>query len=134
MNAPCIGLERGPERRLAWRTAPLFAVAPVLVHPDRGAVDHLQIAIVGLGNFSEDAVPHADLALRWPPHRASLGVAPGQLRPAPEPIGAGRGRAVALGDVGPGRAGPQPPVDAVQHAAIIEPAAHRGVCWATTAV
>ena len=35
-NAPCIGLERRPERQLACRADPLFDVAAMLVNPERG--------------------------------------------------------------------------------------------------
>src|SRR5215207_3893752 len=102
-SAPCTGLERRPERRPSWRTTPLFDVAAMLMNADRGRVDHLQIAVIGLRHRLEDAVPNAD------------------PRPAAEAVGAGRRRAVALGNVGPGRAGPEPPIDAVQHLPVVRP-------------
>ena len=83
--------------------APLFDVGRMLMHADRGGVDHLQIAVVGLRDRLEDPVPDAVLA------------------PSDEAVVAGRRRTVALGNVGPGRARPQPPVDAVQHPPVIGP-------------
>ena len=82
---------------------PLFDVGRVLMNADRGGVDHLQIAVVSLRNRLEDPVPDAELP------------------PPDEAVVAGRRRSVALRNVRPGRAGPQPPVDAVQHLPIIGP-------------
>src|SRR5687768_14126713 len=81
--------------------APLFDVCGMLVHADRGAVHDLQIAIIGRRNSFENAVPHAYLA------------------PSYEAIVASRGWAIALRDVGPGRASAQAPIDAVQDLAVI---------------
>jgi hypothetical protein len=62
---------------------------------DRGAVDHLQIAIVSGRNSREDAIPDAEFA------------------PPDEAVVAGRCWPVALRDIGPWRAGAQTPIDAV---------------------
>src|SRR5258705_1833481 len=70
---------------------------------DRGAVDHLQVAVVRLGNSVVNAIPDAELA---PPHKAVV---------------AGRCRPIALGNVGPWRARAQPPIDAVQDGAVVRP-------------
>src|SRR5258706_7902600 len=70
---------------------------------DRGAVDHLQVAVVRLGNSVVNAIPDAELA---PPHKAVV---------------AGRCRPIALGNVGPWRARAQPPIDAVEDAAVVRP-------------
>jgi hypothetical protein len=88
---------------MAWPVAPPFDVAAMLMHADRGGVYYLQIAVISLRHRLENPVPHTDLG------------------PASEPVGAGRGWAIALWDVSPGRARPKPPVDAVQDFPVICP-------------
>src|ERR1700686_3166349 len=80
----------------------------MLMDPDRGGVDHLQIALVSLRNGLENPVPDA------------------QLAPADEAVVAGRRWPVSLRNISPGRTRSQPPVDAVQHSAIIGP---RHAAW-----
>ena len=75
-----------------WRANPLFELAAVLVHADRAGIDHLDVAIIGPRHCLEEAIPHLDLG------------------PAPELVGAGGGRPVAR---------PKPPIDAVQHLAVV---------------
>lgn len=70
---------------------------------DRRGIDRLQIAIVSFCNLIENAVPYADLS------------------PPDEAIVAGRRRSIALWNISPGRAGAQPPEDAVQNLAVIDP-------------
>src|SRR3954465_11778506 len=66
-------------------------------------IDPLQVAIIGLRHCLKDAIPYANLG------------------PAAKAVRARRGWPVAFRDVGPGRAGPQPPVDAVQHLPVVRP-------------
>src|SRR5262245_2767587 len=80
----------------------------MLMDANAGAVDHLQVAIISLCDGLENPIPDTNLA------------------PAPETIAAGRWRAIALGDVTPGRSRAQTPIDAVQHLAIIRP---RHAAW-----
>ena len=87
--------------RMSWHMAPFFAVGTMLMHPDRRGVDHLQIAVIGLRHSGEEAVPHANFG------------------PAPKAVGTGARRPVSLGDVRPGRAGPQPPVNPIEHLAVV---------------
>ena len=75
----------------------------MLMDPDTGGVDYHDVAIVALGNLGQKAIPVSGLA---PSHKA---------------IVAGGMRAVALRNVGPGRARPKAPEDAVQHLPIIDP-------------
>lgn len=63
----------------------------MLVDADTGGVDHDDLAFEGGGNRSEQPVPH-----------------PG-FTPADEPVVAGGRGAVALGYLGPRRAGAEPP-------------------------
>src|ERR1700730_9817934 len=56
-SAPCMRLERRPRRRLPAQA--FFYVGRMLMHPDRGAVDHLQVAVIGARYRGEDAVPDA---------------------------------------------------------------------------
>src|SRR5258706_12192860 len=101
---PCIWLQGCPQRRRGSRPrGPPFDVGGVLMDADRGAVDHLQVAVVRLGNSVVNAIPDAELA---PPHKAVV---------------AGRCRPIALGNVGPWRARAQPPIDAVEDAAVVRP-------------
>ena len=79
------------------------SLAAMLMHPNGGRVDHLQVAVIGGRHGLEDAIPDADLG------------------PAPEAVGAGGRRPIALRDVVPGRARPKPPIDAVQHLAVVRP-------------
>ena len=72
----------------------------MLVHPDRGTVQHLQIAVVSRGNGFENPFPNAELS------------------PSDEAIVAGCWRPIALWNVCPGRTRPQPPTDAVQDFAV----------------
>jgi hypothetical protein len=81
----------------------------MLMNPDRRRVDHLDVAVVSLGNRVQKPVPNARLA------------------PAVEAVHAGRVRAVAGGDVSPGRARAQPPEDPVQHAPVIDARNPRGL-------
>src|SRR5580700_5788059 len=73
----------------------------MLMHADRRGIEHLQIAVIGSGNSFENPVPYADLP------------------PADEPVVAGRRGTVTLRDLVPRRARAQPPIDAVQHLAVI---------------
>jgi hypothetical protein len=73
----------------------------MLMNADRRRVDDLQIAIVSLRHRFKDLIPDAEL----PPSHEAV-------------ITGGRGT-MALGNVGPGRARPQPPINAVQNPPII---------------
>ena len=66
-----------------------------------GTIDHLDIAVVGLGNRVHDAVPHARLA------------------PANEAIVAGRVRTVAFRQVAPRRTRTQHPENPAQHPPVV---------------
>jgi hypothetical protein len=88
---------------MAAAAPPLFDVGSVLMNPDRGTIDHLQVAIVGAGHGIKDAIPDADLP------------------PADEPVVAGRRGTIALRDVGPRRAGAQSPEDTVEDLPIVSP-------------
>src|SRR5262249_41379094 len=96
----CVGFQARPQRRFA---APLFYIGSMLMNTNGRGVDHLQIAVVSLRNSFENPVPYADLP------------------PPDEAIVAGRGRPVALGNIGPGRARPQTPIDAVEHPPVVGP-------------
>ena len=97
-----LGSSRVPSGGRRGLRTPLFDIAAVLVDADRGRVNHLQVAVVILRYRREDPVPHADLCQ------------------ASEAVGAGRCRPVVLGDVGPGRTGPDTPIDAVQDLTVID--------------
>jgi hypothetical protein len=71
------------------------------MNADGRRVYHLQIAAVSLGYRCKKTVPNADLP---PPN---------------EPIVAGRGRAISLWNISPWRACAQPPINAVQHFAVL---------------
>ena len=75
----------------------------MLMDPDTGGIDHHDVAIVALRYLGQKAIPVPGLA---PPHKA---------------IVAGAMRAVALRNVGPGRARSEAPEDAVQHLPVIDP-------------
>jgi hypothetical protein len=75
----------------------------MLVDPNARAVDHLQFAIVGFGNFFQQVVPDAG-----PP-------------PAHKAVVAGGMRAIALRNVRPGAARPKAPQNAVDHPPVINP-------------
>ena len=64
--------------------AALFGVRTVLADADGGEIDHLDVAVVGLRDRLEDAVPHA------------------VFRASNEAVVAGLERAAAVRDVGPG--------------------------------
>src|SRR5215471_10142775 len=67
------------------------------MNPHRRRIDHLNLAIVGLGNGVHQLIPNARFA------------------PAIEAVVAGRVRAVALGQVAPWRTRAQNPEDAIEH-------------------
>lgn len=71
------------------------------MRPDGGAVDHLDVAVVRGGDGVHEVAPDACLS------------------PSHEAVVAGGARAVALGQIAPGRTGSQHPEDAIQHAAIV---------------
>src|SRR5262249_11222247 len=58
-------------------------------------------ALISQRHGLEDAIPYTDFP------------------PTPEPIGAGSRWTISLGDISPGRARPKPPIDAIQHLAVI---------------
>jgi hypothetical protein len=68
-----------------------FGVGGVLMHADRGRIDHLDIAVVSLWHSFQKPIPDARLA------------------PPVETVHAGRVRTVAFRNVGPRCARPQPP-------------------------
>jgi hypothetical protein len=80
-----------------------LAIGGVLVDADRGAVDHLHIAIVSLGNSVKKHAPDARLA------------------PPVEPVHAGRMRPIARRNISPRRPRPEPPENPVQHPTVIHP-------------
>jgi hypothetical protein len=97
-SAPSTRLGADPRPRLALHADPRFDVACVLIQPDRRGVDHLPIADPAAKRRSRTPLP---------PQRRTC-------------VGAGRTRPVALGECPyPKRAGPEPPVDAVQHPTVI---------------
>ena len=73
----------------------------MLVDADASGVDHHDLAFEGGGNRGKKPVPH-----------------PG-FTPADKPVVTGGRGAVALGHLGPWRAGPKPPENAVQNPTII---------------
>ncbi len=73
------------------------------MRPDRSAVDHLDLPVVGGAYRVHQAIPDA----RFPP--------------ANETVVAGRARTVALGQIAPWRTRAQDPKDAVQHSAVVNP-------------
>lgn len=81
---------------------PPFCRRSLLVGANGGAVDHLDVAIVGGGDGVHQPVPYTCLP------------------PSHEAVVAGGARAVALGQVAPWCAGSQHPEDAVQHAPVID--------------
>src|SRR5579872_6114708 len=80
---------------------PLFDVGGMLMNPDRGTVDRLEIPVISLRDRLKEPVPDA------------------KLPPSDEAVVTGRARTIALGDVGPWRAGAQPPENAIEHLPII---------------
>src|ERR1043165_9409848 len=74
----------------------------MLMHPHRGAVDHLHVAVVSLGDCGQNAVPDPGFA---PPHEAVV---------------AGCARTELLRQRPPRRARSQYPENPVQHPAIID--------------
>src|ERR1051325_7105326 len=74
----------------------------MLMHPHRGAVDHLHVAVVSLGDCGQNAVPDPGFA---PPHEAVV---------------AGCARTELLRQRPPRRARSQHPEDPVQHPTIID--------------
>lgn len=81
---------------------PLFCRCGLLVGANGGAVDHLDVAIVGGADGVHQPVPYA------------------RLPPSHEAVVAGGARTVALRQVAPRRSRSQHPEDAVQHAAVID--------------
>ena len=71
------------------------------MNPHHGTVDHLNVAVIGLGNRIHDAVPH-----------------PG-LGPAVEAIVASRIRSIAFRQIAPRRARAQHPENAAQDATVV---------------
>jgi hypothetical protein len=67
-----------------------------------GAVDHLDVAVVGSGDGVHHLIPYTCFP---PPHKA---------------IVTGGAWPVAFGQIAPRRTGPQHPEDAVQHAPVID--------------
>ena len=91
-----------PRERPRQRSAPPFCRRGLLMDPNGGAVDHLDVAVRRDGDGVHQPVPDARFA------------------PSHEAIVAGGARAIALGQIAPRRTGPQHPEDAVQHAAVID--------------
>ena len=60
-SAPCSGFHRRPQGWPGLRAAPFFTLGPMLMDADRRGVDHLQIAVVSLGNRIENAIPNAKI-------------------------------------------------------------------------
>lgn len=81
---------------------PLFCGRGLLVGANGGAVDHLDVAVMGGADGVHQSVPNA------------------RLSPSHEAVVAGGTRAVALGQVAPRRPGAQHPEDAVQYTTIID--------------
>jgi hypothetical protein len=81
---------------------PLFCRRSLLVRPDGGAVDHLDLAVVRGADGVHQPVPYACLS------------------PSVEAVVAGGAWSVALGQVAPRRPGSQHPEDAVQHTPIVD--------------
>ncbi len=75
----------------------------MLVDADARAVNHDDVTIVSRRHSFQEPIPHT------------------RLPPAHEAIVAGRGGAIPVWDVSPGRAGAEAPEDAVEHAPIIHP-------------
>jgi hypothetical protein len=75
----------------------------MLMHTDRGGIDHLQIAVISFGNSFENPVPNIDFP------------------PADKAVVASCRRTVAFRDIVPRRARAQSPIDAIQHLAIVGP-------------
>src|SRR6185312_1163856 len=98
-SAPCMRQQRNPQRRPSWQ--PLFDVGGVLMNPDGGTVDRLEIPIISPRDRLEEPIPYT------------------KLPPSDEAVVAGRARTVALRDIGPGRAGAEPPEYPVEHLPII---------------
>lgn len=73
----------------------------MLVNAHDGTIDHLNFAVVGLRNCLQNLIPNT------------------RRTPADKAIVAGGVRAIAFWNIGPGRAGAEPPEDAVQHAAVV---------------
>ena len=80
---------------------PPFCRRALLMDANDGTVDHLHVALVRRDDGVHETVPHA------------------RLSPPIEAIVDRRRRPVALGQVGPGRAGPQHPKNAVQHTTVV---------------
>jgi hypothetical protein len=80
---------------------PPFCRRALLMDANYGGIDHLQFAIMGLGDGIHEAVPNTCFA------------------PSDKAIVAGGAWAVPLGQIAPWRTGSQHPEDAVQHAAVI---------------
>lgn len=80
----------------------LFCRRSLLVRPDRGTVDHLDVAVVRCADGVHQSVPYA------------------RLPPSIEAVLAGGARAVTLRRVAPWRTRPQHPEDAVQHAPVVD--------------
>ena len=72
-----------------------------MVRPDGGAVDHLDVAIIGSGDGVHHSIPDP------------------RLPPSDKAIVTGSARAIAFGKITPRRAGSEHPENAVQHATII---------------
>lgn len=81
---------------------PLFCRRGLLVGPNGGAVDHLDVAVVRGSDCIHQPVPDA------------------RLSPSHEAVVASGARAISFRQVTPWRTGSQHPEDAVQHAAIID--------------
>jgi hypothetical protein len=96
-------MHRVPERSPRRLADPFFDIGGVLMDANGRAVDHLQIAVVSLGNGFENPVPHTDL----PP--TGKAVVTGCCRP------------IALRNIGSGRTRPEPPIDAVEHLPVVGP-------------
>ncbi len=80
---------------------PPFCRRGLLMGASRGAVDHLDLAVMGGGDGVHHSIPHTCFS------------------PSREAVVAGRARAIAIGQVTPRRTGSQHPEDAVQHTSVI---------------
>ena len=96
------GREPAPGATETVICTPPFCRRGLLMDPNGGAVDHLDVAVVRDGDGVHQPVPHA------------------RLPPSHEAVVTGGASAIALRQVAPRCARPQYPEDAVQHAAVID--------------
>src|SRR4029450_4564676 len=96
------GREPAPGATETVICTPPFCRRGLLMDPNGGAVDHLDVAVVRDGDGVHQPVPHA------------------RLPPSHEAVVTGGAWAIALRQVAPRCTRPQYPEDAVQHAAVID--------------